>query len=404
MSDISNLLIKDSYDYVIQVDPITRQVLRIGGSIPTNPIFISGLTINSSFQFSNGTEQNGYFLKCDAQGNASWFPVVVSGGTYALNSVNISGYTLIFTDTLGNVINITLPQTSGSTGTSGTSGTSGSSGTSGTSGTGFNTVQNPALTRLLTSDGTTNGAIAQSGLTFSGRTLTLNNGIITGVDGVNFNTNPTVSPTGGTLYFDYAENALSYKPLTNNNDVTVNIGQESLIRVYNSTGTQINNGQAVHVSGSTSGTPTVILANASYIGGGATIEIGASQVAGVATHNIPSGEYGFITNFGVVRGMNTSGFTSGDELYLSDTINGGITNDPQSISVFSRVCVIGWCLTSDPVDGKILVSISNENPVQSLTQKEINTLLGNVVSTGIYDFTGLTINSPTSFNVPPVKV
>jgi len=66
MSDISNLLIKDSYDYVIQVDPITRQVLRIGGSIPTNPIFISGLTVNSSFQFSNGTEQNGYFLKCDA--------------------------------------------------------------------------------------------------------------------------------------------------------------------------------------------------------------------------------------------------------------------------------------------------------------------------------------------------
>jgi len=70
MSDISNLLIKDSYDYVIQVDPITRQVLRIGGSVPTNPIFLSGLTVQSAFKYTNGTENNGYVLTCDSQGNA----------------------------------------------------------------------------------------------------------------------------------------------------------------------------------------------------------------------------------------------------------------------------------------------------------------------------------------------
>jgi hypothetical protein len=63
--------------------------------------------------------------------------------------------------------------TSGSSGTSGTSGSSGTSGTSGSSGTGFNTVTNPGDNRILTSDGTSNGAVAESGLTYDGTYLTL---------------------------------------------------------------------------------------------------------------------------------------------------------------------------------------------------------------------------------------
>lgn len=108
MSDISNLLIKDSYDYVIQVDPITKQVLRIGGSVPTNPIFLSGLTVETSFKYSDGSENVGYFLKCDAQGNATWAPVNVSGNTYALTGVSINEFTLYFTDSEGQVFPITI--------------------------------------------------------------------------------------------------------------------------------------------------------------------------------------------------------------------------------------------------------------------------------------------------------
>ena len=111
MSDISNLLIKDSYDYVIQVDPISRQVLRIGGSVPNNPIFLSGLTVNSSFKYSDGSEQANFFLKCDAQGNASWAPVIASGisyTTYSLTGVTVDGFTLYFSDSLGQVFPITI--------------------------------------------------------------------------------------------------------------------------------------------------------------------------------------------------------------------------------------------------------------------------------------------------------
>ena len=72
MSDIKNQLIKDSYNYVLQSDIGSGIVYRIGGDIPVNPIFSSGLTINSGFTFQNGTESEGYVLTSDANGNARW--------------------------------------------------------------------------------------------------------------------------------------------------------------------------------------------------------------------------------------------------------------------------------------------------------------------------------------------
>ena len=90
MADIKDQLIKDSYNYVLQSDLSTGVVYRIGGSIPVNPIFLSGLTINSGFTYSNGTEQNGYALLTDGTGYAYWGPVSgassSSGLTYFVSS------------------------------------------------------------------------------------------------------------------------------------------------------------------------------------------------------------------------------------------------------------------------------------------------------------------------------
>ena len=225
---------------------------------------------------------------------------------------------------------------------------------------------------------------------------------ISPVDYINFNTNPTVpSATGGTVYFDANENALSYKPITNQNDVTVNLGQESLIRIYNDLPTTILNGQVLHITGATIGVPTVALANASKLGTAFTESL--AQSSGVATHDIPSGEYGFMTNFGIVRDLNTTAFTVGSEVFLSDTVDGALTNDPNNIAFTSRISTVGYCLESNATTGKILVVITNENPLQSLTQQEINVLLGNTISTGAYFYTGATAASTTTINVSPMR-
>jgi hypothetical protein len=68
---------------------------------------------------------------------------------------------------------------SGTSGQSGSSGTSGQSGSSGTSGTGFNTVSGgTTIDRVLTSDGTSNGAVAETKFTFDGNTLILTGSLI----------------------------------------------------------------------------------------------------------------------------------------------------------------------------------------------------------------------------------
>ena len=214
-------------------------------------------------------------------------------------------------------------------------------------------------------------------------------------DYIDFTTGYTTTAKTARVYYDSNEQALSYFPNTPNMDVTVNIGQESLIRVYNNTGVQINNGSVVHISGSSLGLPTIVLSNAAFDS--------VAEVAGVATHDIPNNTIGFITNFGIVRDVNTSAFNVGDELYLSDTISGGFTNNVIGINFSSRVCSVGWVITSGTTNGKILVSITNENKVQSLTNKQVNILLGNTISTGVFEFTGLTKTSNTTFQIAPVK-
>jgi len=111
MSDISNQLIKDSYNYVLQSDLSTGVVYRIGGTIPVNPIFQSGLTVNSGFTYSNGTEQNGYALLTDGTGYAYWGPVSAATPSSGVTSITVGNglsansstgaVTIVFTGSTG---------------------------------------------------------------------------------------------------------------------------------------------------------------------------------------------------------------------------------------------------------------------------------------------------------------
>lgn len=97
MSDISNQFIKDSYNYVLQSDIFSGIVFRIGGSIPVNPIFLSGISFFQSLRYSDGSEQPGYVLTTDALGNATWGPVsgASSSGITSLNGLTAPIQTFI---------------------------------------------------------------------------------------------------------------------------------------------------------------------------------------------------------------------------------------------------------------------------------------------------------------------
>ena len=114
MSDISNQLIKDSFNYVLQSDLSTGVVYRIGGLIPVNPIFQSGLTVTGGFTYSGAGEQVGYVMTCDALGNATWEPISAATPSSGVTSITVGNG--LSADSSTGAVTIVF---TGSTGTSG---------------------------------------------------------------------------------------------------------------------------------------------------------------------------------------------------------------------------------------------------------------------------------------------
>jgi len=113
----------------------------------------------------------------------------------------------------------------------------------------------------------------------------------------------------GRVWFDSANHTLAqFNDVTNN---TVHLGEEIQLKVINNTGSTINIGQPVYITGTTSGQtyPNVALAIANTLA--------TSNVIGLANQAIPSGTAGYVTTIGLIQGINTGSYTVGDTLYLS---------------------------------------------------------------------------------------
>ena len=338
MSDISSQLIKDSYNYVLQSDLSTGIVYRIGGNIPVNPKFISGLTINSNFNYSNGTEQPGYVLITDASGNASWGPV---SGSSSGDYLPLSGGT-VYGDT-----------------------------------------------------------IFTSGLTAT----TIN------LDAIQFNTGATETSAVGKMYWNEEDGTLDLGLKGGN--VTLQIGQEELIRVVNKTATNItlleSNYQAVRVTGAQGQRPKVDLALANN-------DLNSAETIGLVTETILNNQEGFVTTNGLVRNINTTGslqgetWNDGDILYLSPTIAGRITNIKPSAP--NHLIVIGYLVYAHPNNGKIFVKVDNGYELDELHNVQVSGATNGQVltysastqlwvpttpSAGGTTFTGGTVSGATRF-------
>ncbi len=172
-------------------------------------------------------------------------------------------------------------------------------------------------------------------------------GGITNTASVKFNTsaaNPAYLE--GLLFYDNTQKALSY--YNSEADVTLNLGQENYIYIYNGTGATITDGQVVYVSGVNAGVPSVALARADVIT--------TAHAAGVATHSVENGTYGFITAFGEINNINTNAFNAGDTIYLSDITAGALTNVRPTQPSYTTI--IGKITEKNATTGKLVVSLS----------------------------------------------
>ena len=128
---------------------------------------------------------------------------------------------------------------------------------------------------------------------------------------------PAAAPTWaeGLVFYDNVHKALSY--YNDDSDVTINVGQEMVLRCINDTGGPVIDGDAVYISGAAGVIPEITKAIST---------ISTPDIIGVVTSAAASTETCYVTIFGLVHGVDTSTYSPGDILYLSSSVAGGLTN------------------------------------------------------------------------------
>jgi len=148
-------------------------------------------------------------------------------------------------------------------------------------------------------------------------------------------------------------------------NVTVQIGQEHLVRVKNSNNaTAIPEFTFVMFAGVAGDTVTVAPA----------ITDGSQPpeyMLGITTEEIPAEGFGFVTQFGFINGVNTNPYTVGDLLYPDPNNPGGfVTTRPAAPAFDVAVAAVTFKNVSA---GRILVRMSNGLNLQDIHNVQITT-------------------------------
>jgi len=147
-------------------------------------------------------------------------------------------------------------------------------------------------------------------------------------DWIKFNTEANVPNEDflpGMIRWNSVEGTLD---LRMGNNATLQVGMEMYCPpVLNNTGFTIPEGSAVYATGGDVGTSRITFGLAT-----ADPSFDSFRVLGITTEDVPNGALGFITSYGLVRTVNTTGasygetWNSGDILYVSPTVAGRLTN------------------------------------------------------------------------------
>jgi hypothetical protein len=155
-------------------------------------------------------------------------------------------------------------------------------------------------------------------------------------------------------------------------NVTLQVGQEQLVRVVNKTAINItlleSNYQAVRITGAQGQRLKVDLALADN-------DLDSATTIGLVTETILNNQEGFVTISGLVNKINTTGslqgetWLDGDTLYLSPSTAGNITNIKPSAP--DHLVIIGYVVYSHSVNGKIFVKVDNGYELDELHNVKI---------------------------------
>lgn len=166
---------------------------------------------------------------------------------------------------------------------------------------------------------------------------------ITNIDSILFNLTPTVAHTEGLLH--WSDDSKTLELAMSGGNVNLQIGQEFLSRSRNTTVSEIKDGHAVYITGATGNFPEIALADNSYLE--------TACFFGLTTEDISASGYGYVTTDGVVNNIDTSLWTSGDLLWLSNSGTGTYSNVRPDAPAYS--VLVGNVIRSSVNEGSIYV-------------------------------------------------
>lgn len=151
-------------------------------------------------------------------------------------------------------------------------------------------------------------------------------------------------------------------------NVTLQLGQETVLRCLNNTGTPMTDLQAVYINSSSGQRPTIALARADA-------EVTSTKVLGVVTEPIANNAEGFVTTEGLVRNVNTLALTQGAVIWLSPSVAGGLTTTKPTAPNHS--VMIGYCVRSHGTQGIMYVKVQNGYELDELHDVYISSVANN---------------------------
>lgn len=184
-----------------------------------------------------------------------------------------------------------------------------------------------------------------------------------GVQAVKFDTTPTgTTPVAGHVEYNQTEDTLDLHTVHN----TYQIGQELAPLYKNQTGATIANATPVVSDGALGASGRIKLKKAIADG-----TQDPNTFLGITTEEIANGDDGKATWYGKVRNIDTTGtpydetWTEGDELYVSPTTAGYLTNVKPSAPNYE--IFVGYVLNVHAVNGTIVIKPSFNPKFQDLS-------------------------------------
>lgn len=186
---------------------------------------------------------------------------------------------------------------------------------------------------------------------------------------IDFDLNPNVAQKQGRIGWNSNDITLN---LFLNDSVTLQIGQETLFLVKNTTGSIISDGNLCSFDGAIGASGKLK----------AKLGIGTdnpNHLMGISTQSILNNDFGFVTHFGLVRGVNTTGsiysetWADGDLLYPHPTTAGGLTKIQPSAPNFKSP-IASVVNASNGGSGSIFVRMKTGEQISTLHDVQLTSL------------------------------